>query len=523
MPPPASDSTTGPAQPGPAVAGRVPGLAARAESLATPRNVLLLLGAGALAALVVFALRPTYPNYDSYYTLLWGRELASGGLPDYDVLRTPTPHPLATLVAAGLSQLGGAADRALVLVSLGLYLALLAVLFRFTQLLLGTLVALVAVAVLLTRTDLELFALRAMVDVPFLALVFGAAVLELSRPRRGWPVLALLALAGLLRPEAWVLSGAYVLWLAPAVGRAGLVKHAALAAAAPVAWLVSDWIVTGEPLHSLTSTRDVAGQFKRQRSVPDAIGLIPDYVGGNEKIVNVAAGGLGALAALWLLRGRAALPLALMALGVGVFVAIAAAGLSVIPRYLVVPSLLFNLGVAVAVCGWALAREPRARRAGLALAGVALLLVVWRTPAYLKDLRKLNGQALFVGRQHERLKAILDDPRVVPLLGACGPITVPTHSAIPVIRYETGLGKAALQASIAQSRPPERGLLLIGRTFNFEPAAARATTGLGEKSAKRWWSNYPLSAFTPVAGNDRWRVYARCPRSSAGAGSGPRG
>lgn len=486
-------------------------LAARAESLATRRNALLALGAAALVALAVFAARPTYPNYDTYYTLLWGQQLAEGELPDYDVFRTPTPHPLATVVAAGASLLGGAADRFMVLLTLGSFIALVALLFRFAQVLLGTLVASVALAVLLTRTDLEFFALRAIVDVPFLALVFGAAVLEVTRPRRGAPVLVLLALAGLLRPEAWVLSGAYVLWLAYEHRDARtFLRHAALAASAPVLWLLADWIVAGEPLYSLTSTREVAGEFKRQRSVIDAVGLIPDYVGSNEKVVNVGAGGLGALLALWLLRGRAALPVALVGVGLATFLAIAAAGLSVIPRYLIVPSLVLNLCVAAALTGWALVREPRARRVALGVAGLALALALFRVPAYVNDVRKLNGQTTFVKRQHRGLEAILDDPRVVPLLGTCGPITVPTHSAIPVIRWRTGLGKDDLQASIALRRPPATGLLLIGETFNFEPAAARSTTGVSERSAAKWWSNYPLSTFRLVAGNDRWRVYANC-------------
>jgi len=79
------------------------------------------------------------------------------------------------------------------------------------------------------------------------------------------------------------------------------------------------------------------------------------------------------------------------------------------------------------------------------------------------------------------------------------------------VRYETGLGKEALEATIAQRRPPVRGLILVGRTFNFEPGAARSTTGTASPtSARRWWSNYPLSDFRPVARNERWSVYARC-------------
>jgi len=484
----------------------------RMEALATRRNALLLGGFLVLAALAIFFLRPTYPNYDSYYTLVWGRDLADGRLPDYDVFRTPTPHLLSTLVAAGLSLLGGAADRVLVLVSLASYLALLGLLFRITQILLGTAVALVALVVLLTRTDLDFYALRAIIDVPYLALVFWAVLLELKRPRRGAPVLVVLALAGLLRPEAWALIGLYWLWLVCArPSRRDLVLFTLLAAAAPLLWLIADWVVTGEPLYSLTSTREVAGQFGRDRSLPEAVKLIPEYLGGNEKIVNVIAGGLGLFAALWLLKRRAALPVALMATGLGVFLAIAAAGLSVIPRYLVIPSLFFNVGVAVALTLWLLANEPRARRVGIGLAVLTLLLMAWRTPAYVKDAQALNGQTLFVKQQNQGLKAILQHPNVVPLMKTCRPITTPTHSAIPVIRYETGLGKEPLVASIEQRRPPERGLLFIGRTFNFEPTAARSTTGgLSSKSARKWWSNYPLSTFRLVARNEWWRVYARC-------------
>ena len=62
-------------------------------------------------------------------------------------------------------------------------------------------------------------ALLAYQDIPFAALVIGAVLLEAQRSRRGVPVLALLALAGLLRPEAWLLAGVYWLWLAPVTAR----------------------------------------------------------------------------------------------------------------------------------------------------------------------------------------------------------------------------------------------------------------------------------------------------------------
>jgi hypothetical protein len=498
------------APPAPPARERPRGLARRVERLATRRWALLALGLGVLGVLLVCLGRPTYPNYDSYYTLLWGRDLAAGRPPDYDVFRTPTPHPLATGLAALLAPLGGAADRALVLVSLLSWVALLALLFRFTQLLLGTLLGLVAVGVLLTRTDLEFFALRAVVDVPFLTLVFGAAVLELRRPRRGWPVLALLTLAGLLRPEAWVLAGAYVLWASWGRGWGAFARYSALAALAPLGWALADWVVTGEPLYSLTSTREVAGQFQRQRSVGEALLLIPDYVGASEKVVNVVAGGLGGLLALALLGRRAALPLALAGVGTAVFLAIAAVGLSVIPRYLAIPSLVLNLCVAAALAGWAVAPGRRLRGVGIALAVLTLALVAWRAPSYLRDARVLNSQAVFVRDQHRDLSALLARHEVARIMDSCGPLTVPTHSVIPVIRFETGMGKEGIEASIAQERPPDGGLLLVGRTFNFEPTAARSTAG-PTRSARKWWSNYPLSTFSFVAGNDRWALWENCP------------
>jgi hypothetical protein len=495
----------------PPTSGRGARLAARADALATPRNATIAAVVAGIVVVVLFVRLQTYPNYDSYYQLIWGQDLAHGRLPDYNVFRAPTPHPLSELVGLLLSPFGLAGDRLLVLITLVAWVGLLWAIYRFTKHLLGTLVAAVAVIVMLTRTDLEFFALRGVVDIWFLFFVFAAAALEVHRPRRGMPVMLLLALAGLLRPEAWVLAGVYVLWLLPQKGIRGIWPYVLLAAAAPVLWLAWDWIVTGKPLYSLTSTRETAGEFKRNRGVIEAIKLVPDYVGANEKIVNVAIGGLGAVAALWVLRKRALIPLALMAIGVVTFLAIAAGGLSVIPRYLAVPSILFNLGVAFALTGWLVFREPRRlHRLLVALFVLTLLVGAWRAIPVSKDFQKLHGQESFVRGQHTALKAIFDDPKVVPLLSTCGPITTPTHSAIPVIRFVTGLPKETFVASIAQTRPPRHGLLLIGNTFNFEPSAARSTSGVSERSARQWWSNYPLSTFKFVSGNSHWRIYQNC-------------
>jgi hypothetical protein len=470
-----------------------------------------LVAFGALVVVAVFVVWQTYPNYDTYYTLVWGKELGNWQLPDYDVFRTPTPHPLSTAVAWAMAPFGTASDRILVLASLFGLLAFYVVIFVFTERLLGRVVALLAVAVMLTRTDMQLLALRAMFDLPFYLMVFAAALLELRRPRCGWPVLLVLALAGLLRPEAWLLAGVYWLYLWPATPRPVMLRYALLVAAAPLLWMAWDLIVTGEPLYSLTSTREVSGEFGRNRGLFEAITLIPQYSGGNDRIVTVGVGGMGLILAVYILRRRAALPLALGGLGVLTFLIIAAAGLSVIPRYMTIPSLLLSLCVAVALGGWTLVKERTPRRIAIGVAVVSVLVVGWRASYYVQDYQKLADQATFIEAQHKGLKQVLNAPRALEVLQNCAPITVPTHSAIPVIRYETGLPKEALEASIAQKRPPTAGVLLIGKTFNFEPSAARATNSNPSSSARRRWSNKPLPGFERRGRSPTWAVYARCP------------
>src|SRR5258707_3592757 len=109
-----------------------------------------------------------------------------------------------------------------------------------------------------------------------------------------------------------------------------------MAVAAPLLWLAWDWIVTGRPLYSLTSTRETAGEFKRDRGVVEALKLVPDYVGANEKIVNVAIGGVGSPTARWMLKRPALMPEALIAIGRVQFPPVATPRLSAFPHHLAV-------------------------------------------------------------------------------------------------------------------------------------------------------------------------------------------
>src|SRR4029078_12820954 len=79
-----------------------------------------------LAAFVGFFVYPTYPNYDSYYSLLWGREVLDMQAPTFEGFRVPTEHPLAIVAGAALSLLGHVGDRVWVALIIASYLWLIA-------------------------------------------------------------------------------------------------------------------------------------------------------------------------------------------------------------------------------------------------------------------------------------------------------------------------------------------------------------------------------------------------------------
>ena len=167
----------------------------------------------AVAALLLVIFPLGFPNYDTIYALVWGRELAHGASPDYGAALPPTPHPLADLLGLLTTPLGGGAvgvTMVIAYLSLGLVGYLV---YRLGSLWFDRPIGALAAIFVLTRAPFLSNGLRAYVDLPYMALVLGALLIETKRPRAGRPVLALLALAGLLRPEAWLFSFAYLAYL----------------------------------------------------------------------------------------------------------------------------------------------------------------------------------------------------------------------------------------------------------------------------------------------------------------------
>ena len=472
------------------------------------RAALAAVAALALAAAGAWALVPTYPDYDAYHHLVWGRDLLHGLTPGFEDPFAPTPHPLYLGLAALLSLAGEHADRLLVLVTVLSLVALVAGAFVLGRALFGTAAACLGAFFVGSSFAFLLYAVRAFVDVPFLALVVWAAALEVLRPsraRRGPAPMALLAAAGLLRPEAWALAGLYWLWCLPGRStrsRAGLL---ALAAAAPITWSLVDLAVTGDPLFSLTNTQALSDSLDRERGLGNVPATFVTFLADLARPPVALAGLIGLGLALRRLGARRlAIPLAMLGAGVLTFVAIGIAGLSLIPRYLTVPAVALCVLGGYAVMGFA-TLEPgpertrwRAAAFGAVAVGAAFLVVK------AGSFGALRSELRFIDRTHDELSGLLDEPRVRD--GRCaGALTFPTYRLVPDARWllDAGADEVRTRAGADGSvRSPGAVAVYIAGDERFERRFGRAD------GVSRSTNRAPAGA--PVVARGPFRAYDMC-------------
>jgi hypothetical protein len=450
-------------------------------------------------------------NYDTLYALVWGRDLGHGELPDYDVPVAPTPHPLSNLAGLVVSPLSarardgvhGEAAVAVTLVAAFLLLALLGwLVYRLGAAWFNPAVGMLAAAILLTRRPVLDFGARAYVDIPYLVLVLAALLVETRRPRAGAPVLALLALAGLIRPEAWLFAGVYWLyvWWAARPARAALVGLAALVAAAPVVWLLADWAVTGDPLHSLTGTQSNVESLGRITGLANVPVTAPRRIGEilREPVLLAAAGG-GVMSLLWLGR-RAWLGAAVGVLAMAAFCGLAAAGLPILGRYLLLPAAILAVFAGAGVFGWAvLARDDRRRVWWARFGALCLVALAVFVPPQVDRIRDLR-HALAVQ------DGIQDDLRSLVRRGAFGPpcrtITVPNHRPVPLLALWLDIPPRRISSAL--QRRPVVGVYVRPAT----PAVARDYV-LDPRDRVQVLPAAP-KGFNAVGGNRSWLLYKRC-------------
>jgi hypothetical protein len=460
----------------------------------------VLVGALVLRLILPFG----FPNYDTLYSLVWGQQLGRGQVPTYDVALAPTPHPLAEVVGLVLSPLGAAATLGIVVAVAYIALAALPYLvYRLGAAWFSWPVGLAAAALLITRYEVLSYGVRAYVDIPFTCLVLAALLVETRRRRAGWPVIALLDVAGLLRPEAWLFAGAYWLYLAPQQAWRERAWLAALVAVAPVAWLASDLAITGHLLWSLEHTQTTAAQLKRPT------GLIKFPYTGARRLGEVLgpdgliAAAIGGVLSLWLLRSRICLALCAGVVALVAFAIVASSGLPIDDRYTFVLVALLAICAGAGLFGWrSLPREhPRRRlwQAGSIVCVVAIAAFIpWNATRLDQTFNSANPEKQSLSAQLKVEDDLIALMRRHAITLRCGAVGVPYHTPIPLLALELHTSPAEIV-----TREIAHGTFLA--------AASKAVREIYLLDRNDPGKNYAVPPhFRLSASNRSWLVYQRC-------------
>jgi hypothetical protein len=220
--------------------------------------------------------------------------------------------------------------------------------------------------------------------------------------------------------------------------------YTALAALGPVTWATVDYLVTGDPLFSLTYTTGSAEDLGRQRSLSELPSAIPTFFLSLVKLPVLVAAGAGLVLGVVISPRRMTMPAVLLGAGLATFVAIGVAGASVIERYLAVPALALMVFAAVAIGGWTMLASSWVRTVWIVGAIAISLFGVVFTATRL-NLARFDNELRFRGQAHADLTEVLSDPRVKEGL-KCGPLSGPNHKIVPDARWIAGLGDGAVIA-----------------------------------------------------------------------------
>lgn len=497
----------------------------------------------AVTAVLLLVFPVGFPNYDTIYALVWGRELAHGLSPDVGSALPPTPHPLTELLGLVTTPLGDGA----ITVTMAIAYAVLGLIgffvYRLGAIWFDRWVGAAAAAIVLTRAPFLSNGLRAYIDLPYIALCLAALLVEAKRPRSGWPVLALLALAGLLRPEAWLFSVAYLAYLAIDPDRwsepgnpdnrsekttresleradtqnAGLIRPAfvrtrdslvvpplwliALALAGPLLWILFDAITAGDPLYSWTGTKETVETLERQTGPVDLLLYGPRRLGEVLQWPGMVGAAGGVALGLAFLRRRSALGVTAAGLALLAFAILACGGLAILPRYTMLAAAILAIFAALGLLGWRLLEpgHPWRRRWQVFAGLVALMFVAWAPNQWDLDSRvdtDLTNQAQIEGD----LADLVDDGAFEPL---CGKIAVPNHRAVPRLAFGLDIRPTEV-VSASEEEIPARGYFVA-------PASEFVVENFVLDPGDPTKIDIPVPAgFELVAENESWQVYRRC-------------
>jgi hypothetical protein len=487
---------------------RIPTRGLRARLGAVPAIL-----AGSVVLRLIYGV--AFANYDTLYALAWGGQLAQGETPAYRVSIAPTPHPLLELLGVILRPLSPHAEIEVVVALAFIALATCAwLIFRLGEHWFGWAAGTLAAVVFLTRVPVISYGVRAYLDIPYLAFVLGALLIAARRPRAGTPVLALLALAGLLRPEAWAFSGLYWLYLTgllpgwirrrlapgePARERGALIRLTLLAAAAPLIWLGSDLLITGNPLWSLTNTRHTASTLDRKTGIANVPVYVPKRIGEVLQAAALAGAALGGVLSLLWVRRRALPPAAAGVAAVVIFALFAVVGLPINTRYAFLAAAILCVFCGAGVFGWTrLAAGDRRRTIWIVLGAAIVVALLASAPSQYRTASRELGELERQEQIEGDLEALVGN-HVINL--RCGPVGVPNHAPIPLL---------ALYLRTSPARIVSAQVGHIDRGVYVDPASQEVEREYILDTHDPHEAVTVPPGFTASGANRSWLIFQRC-------------
>lgn len=510
-----------------------------------------ILGALATIVGVPLLLRLVYGapflNYDASYSLVWARDIAHGFTPDYKGFIAPTPHPLQTFASFLALPLGDATTTVLAWLVMLCFGGIVYIVFLLGRQLFSTPVGILAAVIILTRPAFGRNAEFAYQDIPFALFVSWALLVELRTPRRGVPVLVLLTLAGLLRPEAWVLAAVYWLWLVAGAApeeyrgrlagldwrrwpgatvrllRSGLTADfrrlaglALLGASGGILWAISDAAITGDVLHSLHGTSDLAAQLERPRSPIEAPFRTLKFLGFTLREPLIIGVPIGCLFVVLLAR-RGLVLIGVAAAMLVFFLLSTFAGLPLIARYVLTPTVLLAIVYAVGCLGWMdLPEGSKERRLWQRVGLASLALSVLFIPFNANLIGDVRGKITNSRTIQTDLKDVADSSVVRDYYDRCGRISTYNHPEVPPLRFYLGGPPGSVSAIVSRG---SRGDVKNPK----HPLAETLLMPIDESVERRFYQGVPPlvapAGYTEVYRSTYWRLVAS-PRCRAAVTAG---
>jgi hypothetical protein len=212
--------------------------------------------------------------------------------------------------------------------------------------------------------------------------------------------------------------------------------------------------------------------------------------------------------ALWKFPLRFVIPGILLLVGSCAFVASGIAGLSVIVRYLMVPSVMLCLFAAVAVGGWTMLRRgSRMRKAWALAAAVGVVVGVAYTSVNPPSVKRFDSELTFRGDVGRSLRSLLTTQAVSNGL-RCGGVSVPTHKLIPDTRWILDLGESDV---VARSDPSESSKRKARYGVAVFPVGRRNILRTGFAVRTDTTTQVPGRGFRRIAVDRYFAAYVRCP------------